>query len=182
MKIKNIVGECLLRMGLEDFLSNTSFSSQEQELVNKIVGAINIVYNEICAEYLPLVAREQVVFENGKLSFSQLEKRILYPIKLESNGKKCKYVIYPDRLESDECGEGTLKYAYLVNSLYALEDDIDDNRLSEGVVCLGALAQYYFANKMFELAKSFDEDFRAKISSLCVKQKQICIKQRRWGA
>ncbi len=182
MKIKNIVGECLLRMGLDDFSSNQTYSTQEQEIVDKLVGAINIVYGEICAEYLPLVTKQSVTFVDNRLDFAQLEKRILYPIKLVSGGVKCKYIIYPDHLESDECTSGELQYAYLLSEQFGIDDEIDDSRLSQGMMCLGTLAQYYFANKTFDLAKSFDEDFRAKLGTLCIKQKHFCIKQRRWGA
>ncbi len=181
MKIKNIIGQCLSRMGLENCVENDNFTSQEQQTIDALVRAINIVYNEITAQYLPLVEQETVTFVDGKLSFSVLEKRILYPIRLEEGGVKCDFTIYPDRIESD-CQRGVLKYAYLIDSPLEFDGDIEDMRLDEGTICLGVLAQYYFANKMYDLAKSFDEDFRGRMSAIKIKQKDIRLKQRRWGA
>ena len=54
MTAKNVISECLLKMGLADFSHNETFSEGEQELINSLLGAMNIAYREIICEYLPL--------------------------------------------------------------------------------------------------------------------------------
>jgi chitinase len=55
-------------------------------------------------------------------------------------------------------------------------------RLTVGALSDGALGEYYFQNKTFDLAKSFDSDFRAQIGVLRYKGKNVRVKARRWQA
>lgn len=55
-------------------------------------------------------------------------------------------------------------------------------RLTRSVLANGALAEYYFQNKMFDLAKSFDSDFRNQIGALRYRGKNILVKARGWQA
>ena len=40
MTAKNVISECLLKMGLADFSHNETFSEGEQELINSLLGAM----------------------------------------------------------------------------------------------------------------------------------------------
>ena len=60
--------------------------------------------------------------------------------------------------------------------------EIDDMRLTRSVLANAALSEYYFQNKMFDLAKSFDSDFRTQIGALRYRGKNILVKARRWQA
>lgn len=62
------------------------------------------------------------------------------------------------------------------------EGEINDMRLTKSALADGALGEYYFQNKMFDLAKSFDSDFRAQIGLMRYKGKNLVMKARRWQA
>ncbi len=182
MKIKDIVGECLVKMGQTDFSNEQTLDTQQTELKNKLVAAINIAYREIVSEYLPLYFTENVEFEDGKLEASKLSKKILYPVKVIQNGEKRAFSSQTDCITCDAIGECELTYAYMPSSPLAFEDEINDMRLTVGTLSDGALGEYYFQNKMFDLANSFDTDFRAKIGTLRYRGRNIRIKARRWQA
>ena len=82
MKIKDVVGECLVKMGRTDFSNNQTLDTEQTELKDKLLAAINIAYRHIVSEYLPLVQIETVNVTNGKIAASSLSKNILYAIKL----------------------------------------------------------------------------------------------------
>ena len=42
MTAKNVIGECLIKMGLADFTTKSKFSESEQELIDGLLGALNI--------------------------------------------------------------------------------------------------------------------------------------------
>ena len=46
MKIKDVVGECLVKMGQTDFSNEQTLDEQQTELKNKLLASINIIYSE----------------------------------------------------------------------------------------------------------------------------------------
>ena len=176
MTAKNVISECLLKMGLADFSHNETFSEGEQELINSLLGAMNIAYREIICEYLPLTTEENVVFSDGQLMISKLGKSILYPIRLKRGDETVAFKTYPNRLTADFSGEAILEYAYTPPT------PISINRLTQSALSDGTLAEYYFANKVFDLAKSFDTSFRSKLGLMKYKGRSLRLKERRWRA
>lgn len=182
MKVKNVIGECLTKMGRTNFVNKTQFDSEESELISKLLCALNIAYRETVTEYLPLIYAQTVVLKDKIVKTSVLDKKILYPVSLEFCNEIKRIKAYPDRIESDFDGEGVLTYAYIPDDDLVLSDEISDMRLTQSALADGTLGEYYFANKVFDLAKSFDADFRAQMSMLRYKGRRIRIKRRRWQA
>lgn len=182
MKIKDVVGECLVKMGQTDFSSEQTLDEQQTELKNKLLASINIIYREIVSEYLPLYHTETVNFSGGKVNSSALTKKILYPVKVVKNNRKQSFFSGADGVYCDIEGEAQLTYAYMPSAPLAYTDEINDMRLTVGALSDGALGEYYFQNKTFDLAKSFDSDFRTQIGVLRYKGKNVRVKARRWQA
>lgn len=182
MTVKSILAECLTKMGTENFLNKTTLGADEQKLANRLLAALNVIYREVVTQYLPLYAEEVVSFENGRLKTQNLEKHILYPVAVYRDGQPCKLKAYNDTITCGFDGEARLVYAYLPETELKISDSIEDMRMSVSALSDGTLGEYYFENKVFDLAKSFDTDFRAKISMLKNKASRLCVKRRRWGA
>ncbi len=182
MKIKSVIGECLVKMGKTDFLSKplNTFSQEENELVGKLLSSLNIAYREAISLYLPIIHTQEVKFENGILKTATLEKQILYPISLEFEGESVRFKTFPDRLESDIVGVAKFKYAYMPSKDFTIDDEINDMKLTQSALADGTLSGYYFSTKNFELAKNFDTEFRVKLDLLKMKGRRLRIKSRRW--
>ena len=182
MTAKNVISECLLKMGIADFIHNETYSESEQELISSLLGALNIAYREVVCEYLPLTVEENVTFTDGQLMISKLGKSILYPIKLRRGENVLSFKAYPNRITADISGEAVLEYAYMPPTPLSLNSSINDMRLTQSALSDGTLAEYYFANKVFDLAKSFDTSFRSKMGLLRYKGKRLRLKERGWRA
>lgn len=181
MKIKKVVGECLIKMGEKDFTSSTETLTDEQkELQEKLLGAINIAYREITSIYLPLYHTQKVTFKDKKCALTALAKKMLYPIEIAVNGEKRDFDIEDGFICADIDGEASIRYAYIPETELTINSEIPDLRLTQSALCDGALGEYYFQTKVFDLAKNFDTDFRVKMSALRYKGRCVRIKARRW--
>lgn len=182
MKIKDVIGECLLKIGETNFVDETSYSDEQQATINKLLGALNIAYREIVTSYLPLVHKQKATLKDGKIKASELEKSIVYPISVKQDGEKMSFYTDSTCIFCNGDGEVEIKYAYVPSKAFVLADSVDDMRLTISVMSDATLAEYYFQEKVFELAKSFDTDFRAQISLLRYKGRNLRVKRRGWHA
>lgn len=181
MTIKKIVGECLMRMGLDNFVNSESYTLDEQKLIDRLVFNANLVYREIVTSYLPLVDRAEIEIVDGEFAFASLVGvHILSPIRVEVGDESAKFKCYPTKIKCDYQGRATLVYSYLPSTDFALTDSIDDARVTLEAMVSGILAEYYFQNKVFDLAKNFDSEFREIMSTLKYKGRSMFLKERRW--
>ena len=182
MKIKNVIGECLVRAGKEDFSLNASLTDEQKELQNRLLACVNIAYREIVSKYLPLIYEEQVVFQDGKCLAKSLSKKIIFPVRVKVGDSVKAFKTSADAIVCSYSGDATLVYAYMPDKDFAITDEIDDLRITRSCLVNGALAEYYFQNKVFDLAKSFDADFRAETGILRYKGRSVIVKRRGWLA
>lgn len=180
MTVKQILGECLIKMGMQDFSVKQTYSDSEQETIDALLGALNIVYRQIVGEYLPLVKNENVTFENGEVGVSNLDESILYPIRITANAERINFKTYPDKIVADYNGKAELEYAYMPSSPFTINDSINDMRITCDALSNGTLGEYYFANKVFDLAKNFDTTFRNQMGILRYKGRCLRLKARGW--
>ena len=163
MLVKDVLGECLVKMGRENFLSESDLSDAEQTLADRLLAALNIAYREAVTEYIPLYAEEEVAASDGEIDVSSLSRRILYP----------------DGLAADYSGKGVLRYAYLPDEA-AMTDEIEDMRLTPSALSDGTLAEYYFQDKVFDLAEAYDTSFREALSAVRYKGRPMRLGAGRW--
>ena len=183
MKVRDVVSECLHRMGEYDFTTGQSTLNDEQkELQNKLVSAIDIAYKEVLTQYSPLYCTQTITFTNNRCARSALTFKMLYPLKLTVDGEKIDFLITNYDITARINGQAEFTYAYLPTTKLTIQSEVPDYRLTQSALCVGALGEYYFQAKVFDLAKSFDAEFRAKMSLLKYKGREITIKERRWQA
>lgn len=182
MTVKKVIGECLVKMGEIDFTGKSTYSEDERSLLAALLAALNITYREVICEYLPLVHTEEVLFEDGAVDISSLEKKILYPIRVTKGDSVAAFKAFANRITAKISGRATLEYAYLPDSELTLDSVISDLRLTQAALSDGALGEYYFANKVFDLARSYDSSFREKMGFMRYKGRSLRLKERRWQA
>lgn len=182
MKIKSVIGECLVKMGKTDFSNkpNNTLTGEEGETIDKLLSSLNIAYREVISLYIPLIYTQEVNVANGILETSTLEKQILYPISLKYQGENVRFKTFPDKIECNINGVATLKYAYMPSKDFTIDDEITDMKLTQSILADGCLAGYYFSTKNFELARNFDTEFRVKLDLLKMKGRRLRIKSRGW--
>lgn len=181
MQIKKVIGECLVKMGERDFASEQSLSEEQKELREKLLKALNVAYREVVSQYLPLYYEQTAVFSGGKCLSSTLDKKIIYPVRVETNSGKVSFRTTHNAIYANVEGEATITYAYMPEEM-TIGGEITDMRLTQTALADGTLAEYYYQNKMFDLARDFDTDFRAQMGILKYRGRNIVIKARRWRA
>lgn len=179
MTVKEILSECLVKMGKDDFIAREQ-SEEEQKLKAELLAALNIAYRKLICDYMPLIEEEETEFTEGKCFVKNLSEKILYPIKVVVNGQKTAFKTYHDRIECDCSGRARVTYAYIPANKLGEEDEVNDMRLTSGMLSDGALGQYYFANKTFDLAESFNFDFLRAATVAKYKGRELILKDRRW--
>ena len=50
MLVKDVIRECLCKMGEKDLLSETELSDEEQALIDRLLAAMNIAYRDAVTE------------------------------------------------------------------------------------------------------------------------------------
>ena len=123
MKVKDVIAECLIRAGKEDFTHNSTLTDEQQKTRNRLLGCFNIAYREIVSKYLPLVHSEKVEFANGVLSAKSLEKKILYPIRVQVGDQRKAFCAGVDKIECDVQGSAILTYAYMPDADFSIDDE-----------------------------------------------------------
>ena len=160
MLVKDILRECLAKMGEEDFTDKPAAdrTDAEKALAAKLVSAPNTAYREAVTGYIPA---------------SSLARAIVYPVSLvTAAGEKCRLRSAPDGVATDLNGTGVLRYAYLPEDADE-SGEIEDMRLTVSVLSDGALAELYYRDKVFDIAESYDSDFRAALGALRYKGREM---------
>ncbi len=174
MTVKEIIGECLLRMGRKNFLESETLSDEEKSVKETLIASLNSAYFEIATEHMPYIKDEKVRAKDKTIFNRDLKSPMLYPISLNREGAKAKFKIFHDRLETDFDGEAVLRYAYPPEKL-SETDSIEDSRMTLELLVAGTLSKYYFAMRAFDLASSYDSDFRYKLAYLKYKGKTMTL-------
>jgi len=169
-------------MGEKDFTTSAAQLTDEQkELQDKLLGACNIVYREVVSRYIPTYYSQKVTFESGKTPLSSLQKKPLYIVSIKVGDSSAPFYVQSPSIIAEIEGEATIKYACMPSEIdLNINSEINDLRLSQSAFCCGVLGEYYFQNKVFDLAKSFDGEFREQMNELKYKGRSIVIKARRW--
>ncbi len=179
MTVKNVIIECLTKMGKDNFLDKTLLSEDEKKMRDNLLKAVNIAYKQVIATYLPHIKKESVFFKQNIVYTTTLDERIIYPIMLKRGDSVERFRAYYDRIEAKFDGEATLTYAFMPEVALTLTSDINDMELTQNALSNGALKEYYFANKLFELADNFDVEFRNEMGSI-KRLRNFNMKHNRW--
>lgn len=181
MTVKDIITECLSKMGKDNFLSNATLDEDEIRLRDALIDCCNIAYRQVVSRYLPNIHKEEVHFVENTVYTKDLAMQILYPIMLKNEDGVLRFRTYYDRIEAKHDGVATLTYAFMPDVKLSIDDTIDKMDLTQHAMVNGVLKEYYFANKLFELAEKYDIDFRDEMDNL-KHTRNFNIKQRRWQA
>lgn len=181
MEVKQILAECLCKMGESNFLQESELDDRQSEMVGNLLDCLNSAYRRVVCDHLPLVTDEQVMVSQNKVYFCDLAESILYPIRLTSGEQKQAFETFADRIQTNFDGKATLRYAYMPCCPFGINDVIEDVRLTTEIMADGTLAGYYFAHKMFDLARNFENKFDMGLSKVKYKGKNMQLPQRRWS-
>ena len=164
-------------------LENISSASQSvQDEINFLIKCLNLAYIEVAEDYVPLLCKEKLILDGGKLNFSSLTKTLVDVVSLkDKNGFKIKYKSFPTYLQTNE-SEAEITYKYKPEDLTSLTSTVESfaGKVSEKLLAFGTLMEYCFILGLYEDAEIWEKRFKDALLVRSRKKSGIKLPSRRW--
>ncbi|MGD9901013.1 MAG: hypothetical protein AB7S44_00555 [Spirochaetales bacterium] len=188
MSVTEIIKLVATYLQMEDVLELTTFGGEVTEpsaLTTKnlelLVRCLNLVYDEIATDYIPLNYEEEVIVLDEEIALSSLAKRLINVIKLtDENGVNVKYKMFPTAIVLEN-GTYNLEYSYAPESA-TLDGNIETfgGKLTERIVAYGVTAEYSLISGLFDEATTWEQRFKDALLVASRKKSDIKMPVRRW--
>jgi hypothetical protein len=188
VEVKEIVKLAAIYLQLEEVLALETFGGDVAEAdantaknLELLVRCLNLVYNELASDYVPLKHSEEVLVEDGEIDINTLEKRLISVLKLANkDGKNVKYKVYPTAIKIEN-GTYDLEYSYLPNEV-ELTDSIEEfgGKLTERIIAYGVASEYTLISGLFDEAELWKKRFLDSLIVATGKKSEIKMPARRW--
>ncbi|MDD4211222.1 MAG: hypothetical protein PHC46_02365 [Clostridia bacterium] len=189
MEVKEIIKLTAIYLQMEDILALEELGgevTEPEELTSKnlelLIRCLNLVYNEVASDYVPLKHTQTVTSENGEISLESLEKRLISVLSLidSTSEVSVKYKVYPTSIKVKD-GSYNLEYSYMPDSV-VLENDIEGfgGKLSERIMAYGVASEYLLISGLFDEATLWKKRFLDSILTVSSKKSDIKMPARRW--
>lgn len=185
MTVKEVIKVCATFLGRDnviEYLDNPSAicDTVVYNTVNTLTRLTNTVVSELACNFLPMIQRETIAVNNGKLSYTQLSETPLEILGVyDELGKEISFEITEKYVEV-AYPLVKVEYKYLP-SAYGLEDKIGfaDGKISVTALAYGVTAEFCLTEKAFEQSLLWHERYVDAVSKLN-KPKNTLIRQRRF--
>lgn len=189
MEIVNIIKNACVFLQKDELLditelggTSTSTTAQQKE-INMLLRCLNLVYNEIATDYIPLIKTEKVASTNGEILFSSLTNKILDIKRIEDKyGIRVNYKLYPDKILTID-GEVCLTYSYEPEELEDLTSTMESfsEKLTERVFAYGVAMEYSFISGLHDDASIWETRFKDGLLIAVRKKSEMRLPARRWN-
>jgi len=185
MKIIDILTQTADLIGLtreSKILNQTTCETENETLENEEISGLYSLMKysiqELCTNYVPIIANTQIEISNNSYPLSNLENYI-YINALTKNNQYAKYKIINRNIVVEENGTYTVEYA-TYPTLNSLFDEVDFlSSFNPDVIIFGLAAYYTLSRGRFDEFKIFHEQYLEKAESLKA-LKSFNTPQRRW--
>ena len=157
MKIKDIITATAALLNQHDVIGylEETVNDPSAETLSKIdleMRLLNLVLSELAAGYVPMVYKEEMTAENGKIEYADLKYSATRILSIEdASGEKASYVQHPSYIEICD-GVYTVEYEHSPAS-FALEETVNmGERILPSLIAYGVAAEYCITQGRFEEA------------------------------
>ena len=187
MEIKNVIKLACLFLGKDDYENLSSLGGTQTETdaetkdLNFLLRCLNLTYQEIASDYIPLFATDTVETSSGKIVFSKLTKKLNEIKSVSENGFRVKYMLYPDYIKTD-AKTVDITYSYLPAELTTLTSTLETftNKVSEMVLAYGTAMEYCFISGLYDDATMWEKRFKDALEIKAAKKSEKKLPNRRW--
>ena len=163
---------------LKEFVGVEGADEANQEKLNKLLKCLNLAYEEICSEFLPILHKEAIVSNNGEFYFSNLTKPICAVISLKTvTGQPLKYSLSSDHI-SFEGDSAILVYAVVPDQLN-FSDEIE-TIIPERVLAYGTAREYFLMQSLSDEATIFETRFKDSLENVVRKKSTLKLPVKSW--
>lgn len=164
--------------------SADSDTTDSEEVVSKIVKllkCLNLVYQDLTRDYLPLETVEDIVFTDGKFEYKNLSLVVRDIIKIEDKyGFGHSFKCFPTFVQADVT-KAKITYTYEPEDL-VLFDEINAfaGKLSERILAYGVAMEYFFLSSLSDEAAVWENRYISSLENALRKKSNIIMPKRRW--
>ncbi|MDD4110358.1 MAG: hypothetical protein PHS54_02265 [Clostridia bacterium] len=189
MEIINIIKNTCVFLQKDELLETTELGGEEtsteaqQREISLLLRCLNLVYNSIATDYIPLIKTEIIMPINGEILFTSLSEKILDIKRIEDKyGLRLNYKLYPDRILTID-GEVTINYSYEPEELEDLTSTMESfsEKLTERVIAYGVAMEYSFISGLHDDASIWEKRFKDSLQIASRKKAEMRLPSRRWN-
>lgn len=151
-------------------------------ILKEVLECLNLVYEQITKDYLPLLHEEEIVFENNKFEYSSLKHNLNYIIKLQApNGLAIRYKCFPGYIKAN-VKKAIITYSYLPPKIKLVLDELPDfgGRLTPRIFAYGVAMEYMYRQSLSDEAAIWEHRFLTSLENAVRKRSNIVMPRRRW--
>lgn len=149
--------------------------------VELLTRCLNLIYDEIATDYLPLLHSESLSITNNRIAITDLEKRLINIMSLKDiNDKTAKYKLYPTYIELND-GSYTITYSYIPNSI-TINDTLEDfgSKLTERILAYGVASEFALISGLYDEASLWEKRFKDAMLIASRVKSEVIMPKRRW--
>lgn len=153
---------------------------QSEKELSLLLRCMNLVSNEIAADYFPLKATETLTAAEGSIQYTDFSKTPLDIYSVRKEGAACPFKLYPTELVTGE-GEFTVDYTYLPKKAELLEElDFSEGKINRRIMAYGLAAEYCLICGMYEEAIIWDKRYKDSLKAAARTLRSFRLPIRRW--
>lgn len=189
MEIINILKNACVFLKKDELLEITELGGEEtsteaqQKELNLLFRCLNLVYNSVATDYIPLIKTENITSINGEILFSSLGEKILDVKRIEDKyGIRVNYKLYPDKILTID-GEVNITYSYEPEELEELTSTMESfsEKINERVIAYGVAMEYSFISGLHDDASIWEKRFKDSLQIASRKKAEMRLPNRRWN-
>ncbi len=163
---------------LEALVGTTNANEIQTAQLNKLLKCLNLVNEEICSEYFPILKTVPIFTYDGDYYFSSLEEPASAVIYLrDKRGNNIPYKLSNDHISFDG-QEGILCYAVMPESL-EFGDEID-SIVPERVFAYGIAREFFLMQSLSDEAMIYENRFKESLENIARKKSILRLPKRQW--
>ena len=183
MKINDTIKLCCDFLGeneLKDLIGTQNADEVQQAKINALLTCLNLAYEEIVTEYLPILCTQTLSVSEGEIAFSQLSNPISGIVSVkDENGNDLSYLQSADHIEVN--AEKVVITYQIVPEKFDFGDEANVI-FPERLLAYGTCREFLFMQGLSEEALLYEKRFKDALINFVRKKSSLILPKRQWAS
>ncbi len=182
MNIRDILKLAADLLGMADVANEIMrFSGTPSGEIEAFLRCYHLVESEIALDYLPLIRKDAMKAEDGKLHFADFPEEPVDIRKVTAGGLKVRFTLYEGYLELPAgTTDVEVTYAYAPKKRLISDKSVFTGKVTERILGYGVASEYCFAACRYDESKMWGERYREALRSAGLLRRTLSVRSRRW--